>query len=81
MHSLNSTPKTNHRRLKKNKVRTAKVIIRAVGTGICIGFIPYSIIKGAECHWFYIVPFIPVIIYLIVRIIRDLKGWYENEEM
>ena len=81
MHSLNSTPKTKRRRLKKNKVRTAQVIIRAVGIGVCIGFIPYSIIKGAECHWLYIVPFIPVIIYLIVRIIKDLKGWYEDEEM
>ena len=49
--------------------------------GVCVGFIPMAIVKGNEMPELYAIPLIPVVIYLIYKVVSDLKGWYENEEM
>lgn len=64
--------------LKANKIKTAFNICKAVGVGVCEGFIPFVSLKGAEYPLMYVIPFIPVVIYLAIRIVKDLKGWYEK---
>lgn len=73
--------KKKNKALKPKKVKTAKMIIKFFGFGWCIGFIPMAITVGNEIPELYIVPLIPVALYLINRVIKDLKGWYQNEEM
>lgn len=72
-------PKVVKRRLKKKKVRTIKTITKAVCTGVCVGFIPYAVLVGNS--WLFAVPLAPVVVYLVSRVMKDLKGWYEDEEM
>jgi hypothetical protein len=89
MEVMDYAPRTRNRQvmkpvkkpIKKNKVKTAATVTKAVLTGICEGFIPYAVIAGDNSPWLYAIPFAPVVIYLITRVIKDLKGWYENEEM
>ncbi len=67
--------------LKSKKVRTAKTIMKFFSFGVCMGFIPTAVSYGDELPGLYIIPFIPVVLYLINKVITDLKGWYENEEV
>lgn len=72
---------TKKKKLKSKKVKTAKVIMKFFAFGVCVGFIPTAIVKGNEMPELYAIPLIPVVIYLIYKVVSDLKGWYENEEM
>lgn len=65
--------------LKQKKIRTIKTITKAVCTGVCVGFIPYAVLVGNP--WLFAVPLTPVAVYLVTRVKKDLKGWYEDEEM
>lgn len=75
----NTHPKK--KKLKSKKVKTAKIIMKFFAFGVCVGFIPTAIVKGNEMPELYAIPLIPVVIYLIYKVVSDLKGWYENEEM
>lgn len=75
----NTQPKK--KKLKSKKIKTAKVIMKFFAFGVCVGFIPMAIVKGNEMPELYAIPLIPVVIYLIYKVVSDLKGWYENEEM
>ncbi len=75
----NTQPKK--KKLKSKKIKTAKVIMKFFAFGVCVGFIPTAIVKGNEMPELYAIPLIPVVIYLIYKVVSDLKGWYENEEM
>lgn len=72
---------TKKKKLKSKKVKIAKVIMKFFAFGVCVGFIPTAIVKGNEMPELYAIPLIPVVIYLIYKVVSDLKGWYENEEM
>ena len=66
------------RTLKPNKVKTAWFVFIAFATGFCEGTIPFVIQNGADNHILYYIPFIPIIIYLINRVITDLERWYNK---
>lgn len=61
------------RTLKPNKVRTVWLVFIAFTTGACEGMIPFVIQNGSDNHILYYIPFIPIIIYLINRVITDLE--------
>lgn len=65
--------------LKASKVKVACTIAKAVGTGVCVGFIPFAVI--AHKPILYGIPLIPVLIYLVMRVKQDLKGWYDNDSV
>ena len=64
--------------MKPEKRKQASTVLIAVMIGLCEGFLPCAYLLHSVSPWYYAIPLLPIVVYLIIRIVKDLKGWYEG---